>query len=322
MTEYSSSVTALRSSDTLRMFPRVVGSVRTASSPAYDREQAAKALFSLRQLEVDWDEKAGTLWTFMRPKGRPSYNPDLLLDIRAWQDGVEAAFNGREDSLRYLVVGSRFPGIFSLGGDLDLFAQKIRSGDRDGLVHYGRSCVRVFYRNMTCLNLPVVTIGLVQGDALGGGFESLMSLNVVIAEKGARFGLPENLFGLFPGMGAFSFLSRRIGAAKAEAMILSSRTYSAEEMYDLGLVHGLAEPGEGLAAVQTYIEKNQRRQKGHYAIYKAAREVNPITMGELERIVDIWADASLQLKEQDLRMMERLVAAQDRLMRPTMAAAE
>jgi DSF synthase len=42
-------------------------------------------------------------------------------------------------------------------------------------------------------------------DALGGGFESLLSFNIIIAERGAKFGFPENIFGLFPGMGTYSF---------------------------------------------------------------------------------------------------------------------
>ncbi|MGA7515642.1 MAG: hypothetical protein WB691_13590 [Pseudolabrys sp.] len=50
---------------------------------------------------------------------------------------------------------------------------------------YGESCVRILHRNINCLGLPMVTIGLAQGDALGGGFESLLSFNVIIAERGA-----------------------------------------------------------------------------------------------------------------------------------------
>ena len=48
---------------------------------------------------------------------------------------------------------------------------------------------------MNCLGLPMVTIGLAQGDALGGGFESLLSFNVIIAERGTGW-FPENIFGL------------------------------------------------------------------------------------------------------------------------------
>lgn len=279
-------------------------------------------LYKLRQLEVTWEERRGALWSFMRPDGRPSYNLGMLEDFHSWQDGIEQTFSERPKDLRYLVLGSRFPGVFSFGGDLNLFVDKIRKRDRGALVQYGRSCVQILHRNMLGLKLPVVTIGLVQGDALGGGFESLLSFNVIIAEKGTKFGLPETLFGLFPGMGAYSFLSRRVGAARAEQMILSGRTYTAEEMHDQGVVHVLAEPGEGIAAVQMYIDRNARRHSGHRAIYRAGLEVNPVSLDELERIVDIWADASLQLGEQELRIMERLVTAQNRLLGVPALAAE
>ena len=44
----------------------------------------AQQLFKLEQLEVSFEEQTGALWTFMRPRGRPSYNPDLLQDFHAW----------------------------------------------------------------------------------------------------------------------------------------------------------------------------------------------------------------------------------------------
>ncbi len=281
----------------------------------------ARRLFELQQLEVSFEESTGALWTFMRPRGRPSYNLDLLDDFHAWQRGIVANFADRPDELRYLLLGSRTPGVFSLGGDLHLFLAKIRAGDREGLVDYGKSCVRILDRNMSTLGLPMITIGVAQGDALGGGFESLLSFNVIIAERGAKFGFPETIFGLFPGMGAYSLVARRVGAAFAEEMMVSGRTYSAEEMKEIGLVHVLAEPGQGIAAARDYMQHNKRRHSGLHAIFKAGREVNPVTLDELDRIVHIWADACLQLRERDLKVMQRLVAAQDRL-RPSLLAAE
>jgi DSF synthase len=255
----------------------------------------ARRLFELEQLDVSWDDPTGALWTFMRPRGRPSYNVDLLEDFHAWQRGIIAAFENRPNDLRFLLLGSRTPGVFNLGGDLDLFAAKIRDRDRQALVAYGESCVRILHRNMNCLGLPMVTIGLAQGDALGGGFESLLSFNVIIAERDAKFGFPENIFGLFPGMGAYSLVARRVGAAFAEEMMLSGRIYTAEEMKDVGLVHILAEPGQGIAEARDYIERSKRRHTGSRSIYQVGREVNPITLMELDRIVQVWADACLQL---------------------------
>ena len=270
-------------------------------------------LFDLGQLEVSWDQDRRTLWTWMIPEGRPSFNVKMLHDFEIWQREIGRLFGGRPDQLKYLVLGSRFPGVWNFGGDLRLFADYIRAGDRQSLVDYGQSCVGILHRNFNCLGLPIVTIGLVQGDALGGGLEALLSFNVVIAERSAKFGLPEIAFGLFPGMGAHSLLARRLGTARAEQMILSGRTYTAEEMYELGLVHCLVPDGEGEAAVAEYIHVNGRRHPGNSAVYKASRHVMPMSFDELSSIVEIWADTALRLREKDLRLMERLVAAQRRL---------
>ena len=281
---------------------------------------AARRLFKLEQLEVNWDAQAGALWTFMRPHGRPSYNLELLDDIHALQRGIVANFEDRPNELHYLVAGSRTPGVFSLGGDLHHFMAKIHARDRQALVDYGESCVRVLHRFLNALDLPIITIGLAQGDALGGGFESLLSFNVIIAERGAKFGFPETMFGLFPGMGAYSIVSRRVGAAFAEEMMLTGRIYSAEEMKEVGLVHVVAEPGQGVEAARDYMQRNKRRHFGARAVYKVSHGVNPVTLEELDRIVQIWADACLQLRARDLKVMQRLVSAQDKLQYTVQAA--
>jgi DSF synthase len=280
----------------------------------------ARRLFKLEQLEVNWDAQSGALWTFMRPRGRPSYNLDLLEDFHAWQRGIVAMFDDRPSELQYLLLGSRTPGVFNLGGDLNHFLAKIRARDRRALVDYGESCVRILHRNMQTLGLPMITIGLAQGDALGGGFESLLSFNVIIAERGAKFGFPETMFGLFPGMGAYSIVARRVNAGFAEEMMLTGRIYSADEMKEAGLVHMVVDQGQGIDAARDYMQRNKRRHVGARAVYKAGREVNPVTLEELDRIVQIWADACLQLRDRDLKVMQRLVAAQDKLQYTVQAA--
>jgi DSF synthase len=284
------------------------------------KDRDARRLFELDQLEVSWEEQTGALWTFMRPYGRPSYSLALLEDLHAGQHGVSAAFADCPEKLRYLVLGSRTPGVFNLGGDLDYFLAKIRERDRPALIAYGESCVRILHRNLNTLGLPMITIALAQGDALGGGFETLLSFNVIVAERTAKFGFPESFFGLFPGMGAYSLLARRNGAAFAEEMMLSGRTYTADEMKDAGLVHIVAEPGRGIEAVREYMQRNNRRHAGARGVYRAGREVYPVTLDELDRIVAIWADSCLQLSERDLKLMQRLVGAQTRLQGAMQAA--
>lgn len=272
-------------------------------------------LFGLAELDVLYDERNTALWTFMRPAGRPSFTPLMLADFVSWQDLIGASFGPGKVPLKYLVLGSRAPGVFCFGGDLTLFESLIRSDNRDGLTAYGYRCVEILHRNMRSLDLPMLTIGLVQGQALGGGFEALLSFDYIVAERGSNFGLPEVMFGLFPGMGAHAILSRKLGSAMAERIIMGNESYSAEQMYDLGIVHALAEPGEGEQTVRDFMARSARRHAGLVGARRASRRVANIPLEELRDVVDHWADAALQLREQDLKLMHRLAAAQKKLPR-------
>jgi len=270
-------------------------------------------LFDLGELDVLYDAERAALWTFMTPNDRPSFTPAMLADFEAWQSLIAENFGPDRVPLRYLVLGSRAPGVFCFGGDLELFEKLIRDCDQDGLARYGYRCVEILDRNIHGLGLPMLTIGLVQGQALGGGFEALLSFDHIVAERGATFGLPEVAFGLFPGMGAHPILSRKLGTAMADRLILGGETYSAEAMYDLGIVHQLAEPGEGVQAVRDFMAKSDRRHAGLVNAKRAMQVAAPIAMEEFRAIVDLWADAALQLREQDLKLMRRLAGAQHKL---------
>ncbi len=282
-------------------------------SEAAQRLAIPQRLLNLQELDVLYEGERRALWTFMRPTGRPSFTPSMLGDFDQWQALIRQSFGPGKVPLDYLVLGSRAPGVFCFGGDLELFQSLIREGNRDGLIAYGNRCVEILNRNIHALDLPMLTIGLVQGQALGGGFEALLSFDFIIAERDATFGLPEVVFGLFPGMGAHAILSRKLGTAIADRMILSNETYSAEYLYELGIVHQLAEPGEGVAAVRDFMVKSDRRHSGMVGACRAMRTAAPIELAELQNIVVIWAEAALQLREVDLKLMQRLASAQSRL---------
>ena len=96
------------------------------------------------------------------------------------QSLIDALFTatpqGAETPFDYFVLGSRARGVFNLGGDLGLFArERSPKGDRDGLRRYAHACVISGYANYTGYGHGVVTIALIQGDALGGGLEAPLS---------------------------------------------------------------------------------------------------------------------------------------------------
>ncbi|WP_240046772.1 crotonase/enoyl-CoA hydratase family protein [Paracraurococcus ruber] len=267
-------------------------------------------------LDTAYDAERGIYWCRLRPTERPCFSPELLRDIASMHAAIPDLFAAGSPlpAPRWFVCGSAIPGIYNLGGDLGLFRRLIAAGDRDGLLRYGHAAVEAIHRNHTALDLPMITVALVQGDALGGGFECALAHDLIVAERSAKFGLPEVLFNLFPGMGAASFLSRRIGRAAAEALILSGEIHTAEAMHAMGLVDILAEDGEGETALQAFIAKQDRFHNARQAMARARRRVDPVTIEELRDIVEIWADAAMRLSEQDLRRMARLCGAQDRRM--------
>ena len=283
--------------------------------PGSGRVAAIIAGQTLGEFDLHYDQDERILWCYFDFSGRPCFTPEVLEEAQRIQGllrTLSTEQTAAEPPVRYLVLGSRVRGLWNAGGDLALFAELIRRGDRDGLRHYARACCEVGFTNNTLHDLPIISIALVQGEALGGGFEAVLSSNVIIAERRARFGLPEILFNLFPGMGAVSFLSRRIAPGLAERMILSGEIYTAEQLYEQGVIDVLAADGEGVDAVYSYIGRGGKRHGAHVAVRQARLIVNPVGLEELMGIADLWVEAALKLSDADLRKMLRLAAAQDR----------
>ena len=271
-----------------------------------------------KQIEVRFDPEHAVAWTYMKPSGAPCFNLGMLEELRAHDSAIESCggrvlYKDHLHQIHYYVGGSRVEGIFSLGGNLANLVELIKAGDHDTLMYYAKLCVDNMYQRICGYNSPMITISLVQGEALGGGFETALSSNVIVAERRSRMGLPEILFNLFPGNGAYSLLARRMGMKRAEEMILSGRVYTAEELHEAGVVDVLAEDGTGEAAVRDYIRRNERRRNGMQAVFSCRQHFHPVTHEELLNIANVWVSAALRLEEKDLKLMSRLARAQAKL---------
>ncbi|NJM51413.1 MAG: crotonase/enoyl-CoA hydratase family protein [Sphingomonadales bacterium] len=279
---------------------------------------------NFEEIIVRHDRQDAIFWCYMNQKGRPSYTYSLGAEIQQVHDWISANYknmsNENKDDLRYFVCGSKTPGVYNLGGDLLHFAHCIRENDYEAMRHYAETCVRMQYANSTGFDAPIVTMALVQGDALGGGFEHALAFDILVAERSARMGLPEIIFNLFPGMGAYSFLSRRVGRQMAERFILEGKIYGAQELYDMGIVDILVEDGEGEEAIAEYTRRNSGRFAAERAVYRSRRVTSPVDLQELLKITHIWAETAMTLTDADVRKMERLASAQERRMNRTLNA--
>ena len=210
------------------------------------------------------------------------------------------------------MAASAVPGVYNLGGDLNTFRQYIQTGNAAKLREYAYACTDMGYECHRHFNKDITTIALIQGDALGGGFEAALSCNVIIAEEHAKIGFPEILFNLFPGMGAYSYISRRANTTIADRMISTGRMFSATELYDMGVIDMVVPTGEGTSATIDYIKSHRKNRNGRMAMQKAKQQLNTINLFELHEIADIWVEAALKLTDKELKIMDRLVRAQSK----------
>jgi DSF synthase len=271
-------------------------------------------------LRVVEDQKGSIYWCNMHANlvqapARACFTNALVDDLLAYQrdlgDRLRAQSFYPSATLSHVVLASDGDA-FNLGGDLELFCRLIRAGDRPTLLDYARRCVLGVHAFHVGLNAGAHTIALVQGDALGGGFEAALSCHTIVAEEGVQMGLPEVMFDLFPGMGAYSFLCERIAPHAAEKLMLEGRVHDSEELYHMGLVDILVPKGNGIRAVEKVIHDNCRIPHARAAMHQV-RGLNPMaTREDMMRITEIWVDTALKLGDKSLRTMDRLVRAQTR----------
>jgi len=298
------------------------GLLDVSESPRLYRTTERPEYFFSDQLCAQYDPQTRAIWSRWTPGPRPNFNPGLLQALSAYcrfvtDTSASIECLGETMPVEYAVLASNVPGVFNLGGDLDLFTQLIDRRDAPGLSQYGKACVDVLYRNYIGHGLPISTISLVQGECLGGGFEAALSSDIIVAERQARFGFPEILFNLFPGMGAYSFLDRKVGRRITEEMLSTGKLYCADDMLALGVVDCVVDTGQGEAAVAALIKRNSRSRNGLVGIAGARRRVNGITYQELSDVVQLWVEGALRLTCRDLRLMQRLVSRQNDMLAST-----
>ncbi|MDN5726329.1 MAG: enoyl-CoA hydratase-related protein [Propionibacteriales bacterium] len=134
-----------------------------------------------------------------------------------------------DDSVRVVLLTSAVDKAFCVGADL-----KERAGFTTDDFLRQRETTRAAYGGV--LALPMPAIALVEGHALGGGFELALSCDLIVASPAATFGLPEVSVGVIPGGGGTQLLTRRLGYNAAADLILTARRLTAEQAGAAGIV--------------------------------------------------------------------------------------
>ena len=229
------------------------------------------------QLKAFYEEERRVMWMMLRSEPRPCFNQQLVSDI------IRLARAARESGLRFdfWVTGSLVPEIFNVGGDLNFFVEVIRKGERDRLMAYARSCIDGVWEIYNGFGTEAISIAMIEGSALGGGFEAALAHHYVIAQKGAKLGFPEIAFNLFPGMGGYSLVARKSNMHVAETLISTGESRLAEWHAEKGLVDQVFEPGDAFLATRTFIDLVRPMLNGTRAMLRARQRVLPLSRSEL-----------------------------------------
>jgi enoyl-CoA hydratase len=181
--------------------------------------------------------------TMNRPERRNALSLDMLVRFADAWDAVDA-----DESVRSVILTGAGDA-YCVGGDMSAGwmagNRAEQPSDHERRAMEDMSLVARGLLLSDWLRTPIIAV--VNGDCMGGGCEMLQQTDIRIAERHARFGVPEATRGLIAGAGSTMRLKRQIPYAVAMEMLLTGRILDAEEALRWGLVSHVVPTGAGLA---------------------------------------------------------------------------
>lgn len=209
------------------------GGKREAAGPPVGRcysESATESELRVHYLEV---ESAGiVVFGINRPQSKNAISRNLVEMMAAAIEEVK-----HDNSVRAVILRSEVPGIFCAGADLKERA-KMQPSEVGPFVSKARSLINELG------NLPMPTIAVLDGAALGGGLEMALACDIRIAASSAKMGLVETKLAIIPGAGGTQRLPRTVGVSMAKELIFSGRVVDGTEAKTIGLVSHVVEQNE------------------------------------------------------------------------------
>ncbi|HTP44177.1 MAG TPA: enoyl-CoA hydratase/isomerase family protein [Candidatus Acidoferrum sp.] len=201
---------------------------------------------------------------------------------------VDALASLEKDCHALIISSARAEG-FCAGADLrELYrrSQEVPPAERKADV---REFVERIHRVGNTIDAaPLTTIAAVHGVTFGGGFELALLCDLIVADKMARFCLPELRLGLIPSFGAIPRLKRDVGNGVVRDLLLTGRSINATKAQAIGLVSQVAAEGDALRVARATAAQVAKFDRGTVAAAK--QFIKPIPYEELEREVDIFCD--------------------------------
>lgn len=250
--------------------------------------------FSLVQLDIK--DNGVAIVSLNRPNSRNALNTELALQLHAIFDELrENHCKSSRNALVKAVVVTGNGKAFCAGADLKE-RQGMTDDEWDAQHKIFQKCFQSFQ------GLPMPTIAAANGHGFGGGLELICLADWAFASSEARFGFPEVGLGIFPGLGGTQTLSRLVGINTARRLILTGKTITADEGYELGLFSRVECSGE--KTLQTAIDDANRIARNGPSAVRLAKQA--IWEGyQISQFKDAW-DLSLKYYGKAFRSHERI----------------
>ncbi len=177
-------------------------------------------------------EAGVTVIRFDRPDRLNAFDRGMLAEL---EEALHAAHDDPETRAIVLLGDER---AFSTGADLNEYRGYDALAVREANLDTWMRVLSLIER----LDEPV--IAGVRGHAIAGGTELILACDLVVAGRGARFGLAEARVGVIPGAGACIRLTRWVGRPVAKEILFLGNAFDAAEAYRIGLVNRLVDDAD------------------------------------------------------------------------------
>lgn len=198
--------------------------------------------------------------TVNRPDKHNAFAPGMLAEVDAALDAVAA-----DADIAAVVITGTGSKAFVAGNDVAALAAMEPIAAYRDMVAGHRLMQRLH-------EFAKPTIAMVNGYALGGGFELALACDFIVAATTAKFGFPEITLNTMPGWGGTQLAVKKMGLAHAKEMVLTGRHYSAQECRHFGFLARIAEPDDLRSETRALAEAVTRHHP--FAVEMAKRCVN------------------------------------------------
>ncbi|CAG8540822.1 11425_t:CDS:10 [Ambispora gerdemannii] len=192
---------------------------------------AAKAQKECFVEELDGEDAGIAMINFNRPQTRNAISRDFLNEFQEAIEGLR-----HHTKTRVVLIRSLVDKVFCSGADL-----KERATMSSEEISKFLNNLRHAYRGLETLPMP--TIAVIDGAALGGGLELALCCDMRVAGEHAKIGLPETKLAIIPGAGGTQRLMRVVGLGKAKELIFTGRSLNEQQALDLGIVNYAVKKG-------------------------------------------------------------------------------